>query len=148
MTKTKKILLYGGIGILILLIGIIIGLGIAKTYFNFNKDKIYSSIQNERKALSEITPEQIKNLTSLTPGRTLYGDVKSKQENEITIVIPFSNPAAPEDKKNIEVKIPIDSKDEISRDKKLVSINDIKINDYVIIEILENKKIIHIPIIK
>lgn len=148
MEKTKKFLLYVGIGIIILFIGIVSGLAIAKVYFNLNKDKIYSSIQNQRKALSEITPEQIANLTALNPGRIIYGDVKSKENNEIVIIIPFSNPAAPDEKKNIEVKIPIDSKDEILRDEKVSSISDIKINDYLIIEILEDKKIIRVATVK
>lgn len=148
MTKIKKILLYGGIGILILLVGIAVGLIVAKTYFNLNKEKIYSSIQNEKKTLSEITPEQIANLTALNPGRIIYGDVKSKENNEIVIVIPFSNPVAPEEKKNVEVKIPIDPKDEILRDEKPIFISNIQINDYVIIEILEDKKIIRVATVK
>ncbi len=147
-TKIKKILLFSGVGILIFIIGIAVGLGIAKVYFNLNKDKIYSSIQNSRKDLSEITSEQIKELTALKPGRTLYGDVKTKEGNQITIVIPFSNPANPKDKKNVEVKIQIDSQDEIFRNDKISSINDIKINDYAVVEILENKKIIYLPTIK
>ena len=148
MMKIKKILLYGGAGILIFIIGIVSGLAIAKVYFNLNKDKIYSSIQDSRKAIFEITPEQIKEFTALKPGRTLYGDVKSKQENQITIIIPFSNPSNPQDKKNIEVNIPIDPKDEILRNNVKVSINDIKIADYLIIKILEDKKIIYLPIVK
>ena len=74
--------------------------------------------------------------------------VKTKEGNQITIVIPFSSPANPKDKKNVEVKIQIDSQDEIFRNDKISSINDIKINDYAVVEILENKKIIYLPTIK
>lgn len=148
MTKTKKILLCGGGAILIFFVGITVGLIVAKIYFNLNKNKIYSSIQNEKKALSEITPEQIENLIALKPGRIIYGDVKSKQDNQITIIIPFSNPAAPENKKNIEVKIPVDSKDEILRDEKRIFIGNIQISDYAIIEVLEDKKIIRVATAK
>ena len=144
MTKIKIII---GV-VLIFLIGIVAGLSIAKVYFNLNKDKIYSSIQDSRKAMFEITPEQIKELTALKPGRTLYGDVKSKQGNLITINIPFSNPDDPADKKNVGVNIPVDSKDEILRNNVKGSINDIKIADYLIIKILEDKKIIYLPIVK
>lgn len=140
----KKIILYIGAGILIFIIGLVAGLIIANFYFKTNKEKVCSA----PKVNFEITPEQIKNLTSLTPGRIIYGDVKSKEGNQITLVIPFSNPSNPQNKKNIEVNIPIDPKDEIIRDNVKASLNDIKINDYLVVKILEGKKIIYLSTIK
>ena len=149
MIKIQKILLYGGIGILILLIGIAVGFLISNNYLNRNnKEKSYFS-SSPSEAKLKITPEQIKNLTSLTPGRIIYGDVKSKEGNQITIVIPFSDPLNPKDQNNIEVKIPVDlSKDEILRYDGKASLEDIKINDYLTVKILEGKKIIYLSTIQ
>jgi exosome complex RNA-binding protein Csl4 len=137
-------------GILIFLIGTASGLLIASYNLKVNKEKICSP-----KVRAEISPERIKDITSLKPGQVIYGKVISKENNQITLNIQLVNPLNTEGIKTISVNIPIEAKDEIIRFKKnpnspdleavKSSLEEIKIDDYLTIKILPGKKVIYLP---
>ena len=148
----KKYIIFISAGALILLIGAIAGWVISNYYFESHKEKICSG-----KITAEISPEQIQKLTSLMPGQVIYGIVKSKQGNLIGLDVQLINPLDQNDVKTIPLDIPIEEKDEIVKFKRgsgsnletvKASFDEIKIGDYVIIQILPDRKVIGLPIIE
>ena len=143
--KKKIIFILGGVTIL--LIGLISGAFLYGVYF---KSAQSPGIK------TEISPAQIEKITSLQPGQIFSGEVKSKEGNEIALTVQLIDYLELGEEKEITVKIPVDSKDEIVRFKKIsavapdlelikASFNDIKVGDYLSVKILNNKKIIYLP---
>jgi len=150
----KKNLIFISTGALILLIGAIAGWVISNYYFESHKEKICAL---EKKINVEFSPEQIQNITSLKSGQVIYGKVDSKQGNQISLNVQLINPLDQKDIKAIPVNVPINAKDEIVKFKSgsgsnletvKASFDEIKIGDYVIIQILPDRKVIGLPIIE
>ncbi len=104
----------------------------------------------------EIAQEQIEDIISLKPNQVIFGEVVSKQDDQIVLKVVLFNPIERKIEKNISVNIPIKPQDEIFRFKKVadtselktikVSFENIKIGDYLAIKIFQDKKILYLPI--
>ena len=148
----KKNLIFIGAGVLILLIGFVVGWISNGAYFQSHKEAICSGGIEV-----EFSPEQIQKLTSLTPGQVIYGIVKSKQGNLIGLDVQLINPLNKSDIKTVSVDLPIEEKDVIVKFKRgsdanletvKASFDEIKVGDYLTVQILPDKKIIGLSVIE
>lgn len=150
---TKKKIQYIVGGFLILAIGGVIGVSGAGLYFERHKAAICPARTEIKTALSDD-----KALTALVPGRIIFGKIVTKESGKFTILGSLVNPVHPEEKKDVEIPIPVTARDiffHIQRNADgvmqpiAVTYNEAKVGMQVTVKILDGgKKEIYLPIQK
>lgn len=150
---TKKKIQYTVGGILIFIIGGIVGMSAVGWYFEKNKGTICQA----RTEVKAAVPDE-RTLAALVPGRIVFGRVTAKAADRFTVVSALVNPINPQEKKNVEIHIPVVAQDMFFRMQKnaegvlqsvAVSYGEVKVGDQVTVKVLEGgKKEIYLPIQK